>query len=207
MKPVNRTADILTLLITSVVCSMAVPAVAHAQNAPATKDPIPSLIQRMAGTWSVEQRMWPAAAAKPVNLPPATARRRLVQGAFLEETMELAAGSKEEPFTRVAYFNYNAVNQQCEYFSLDTRAPQMMLEKSYEAPRAGKTNDRDGVILYGGSFVAPRWGDATNVAFRYRLTAGEIEKDRQAVQLYLTPQSGEKASEFLAFEYIYTRQR
>jgi hypothetical protein len=81
----------------------------------------------------------------------------------------------------------------------------MMNEKSYEAEgqtRAGK----GGIKLYGGSFVAPQWGKAVNAAFIYRLTVGEVEKDRQVVQLYLTPQSGESAKEFLAFEYIYTRQ-
>jgi len=44
------------------------------------------------------------------------------------------------------------------------------------------------------------------VTFIYRLTVGEVEKDRQVVQLYLTPQSGESTKEFLAFEYIYPRQ-
>jgi len=62
-------------------------------------------------------------------------------------------------------------------------------------------------MLYGDSFVAPRWGDATNVAFRYRLTMGAVEKNRQVVQLYLTPQSAQSAKEFLAFEYVYTRQQ
>jgi hypothetical protein len=42
---------------------------------------------------------------------------------------------------------------------------------------------------------------------RYRLAVGELEKDRQVVQLYLTPLSGKSLKEFLAFEYVYTRQR
>ena len=63
------------------------------------------------------------------------------------------------------------------------------------------------IKLAGTRFVAPRWGEATNVAFTYRLTIGEIENDRQVVRLYLTPQAGESPKEFLAFEYIYTRQR
>lgn len=117
--------------------------------------------------------------------------------------MELAQKPGPEPFTRTAYFNYNAVNQQYEYFSLDSRAPQMMNEQS----KAGEGQGNDGIALYGGRFVAPRWGEATNVAFLYRLTVGLVEKDRQVVQLYLTPQSGASAKEFLAFEYVYTRQR
>ena len=119
--------------------------------------------------------------------------------------MEPAQKSAQDSFTRAAYFNYNAVNQQYEYFSLDSRAPQMMNEKSQAAEGQGKLG-KEGISLYGGSFVAPRWGEATNAEFMYRLTVGEVEKDRQVVQLYLTPQSGGAAKEFLAFEYVYTRQ-
>ena len=144
--------------------------------------------------------------AEAINLPSAIARRRMVGGAFLEEVMELAQGAGGESFTRIALFNYNAVNQQYEYFSLDTRAPQVMHEKSYEAGGEGKAHDKRGITLYGDSFVA-RWGEKTNAAFRYRLTIGEVEKYRQVVQLFLTPQSAEGAKEFLAFEYVYTRQR
>jgi Protein of unknown function (DUF1579) len=160
----------------------------------------------MVGTWNVQQRMWLKPGAEAIDLPAAVARRRLIEGAFLEEVMELAQKAGQGSFTRTAYFNYNAVNQQYEYFSLDSRAPQMMNEKSYAGEgqtRAGK----GGIKLYGGSFVAPRWGEATNAAFMYRLTVGEVENDRQVVQLYLTPQSGGNAKEFLAFEYVYTRQR
>jgi Protein of unknown function (DUF1579) len=164
------------------------------------------MMQQMVGTWSVQQRMWPGAGAEAINLPPAVARRRLVEGAFLEEVMGLAQKSGQESFTRTAYFNYNAVNQQYEYFSLDSRAPQMMYEKSYASDEQSKPG-KGGIKLYGSSFVAPRWGDATNAAFMYRLMVGKVEKDRQVVQLYLTPQSAESAKEFLAFEYVYTRQR
>ena len=163
-----------------------------------------NLLSQMVGTWDVQQRMWPGAGREAVNLPPAVARRRLVGGAFLEEVMELPPGSKQDPFTRIAFFNYNAVNQQHEYFSLDTRAPQMMSEKSFES---GGVGSEDGITLFGDSFVAPQWGEVTNAAFRYRLRIGRLEKDRQVVQLYLTPLSGKSTKEFLAFEYVYTRQR
>lgn len=119
--------------------------------------------------------------------------------------MTLPPGSTQAPFTRIAYFNYNAVNKQYEYFSLDTRAPQMMVEKSYGA--GGEQNKERGINLYGGTFVAPQWGQARNAAFRYRLVVGDVVKDRQVVRLYLTPLSGDRAQEFLAFQYIYTRRQ
>jgi len=150
--------------------------------------------------------MWPGDGAAPINLPPATARRRLVQGKFLEEVMELPPEVNGEPFTRISYFNYNAVNQQYECFSIDTRGPQMMNERSYESSAQGKTNGEGTVILYGGSFVAPQWGAAKNVAFRYRLTVGAVQDNRQIVGLYFTPLSGEPVTEFMAFEYVYTKR-
>jgi hypothetical protein len=162
----------------------------------------PALIQQMAGTWNVRQRMWAGAGADATDMPPAIAHRRLVEGVFLEEVMESAEKGGAEPFTRTSYFNYNAVSRRYEYFSLDSRVPQMMNERSESSGPAEP--GKDGIKLYGGRFVAPRWGDATNVGFTYRLTMGEIQDDRQTVHLYLTPRTGR---EFLAFEYVYTRQR
>jgi Protein of unknown function (DUF1579) len=172
---------------------------AHAENevskAPST------LIQQMVGTWNVQQRMWSGPSAQAINLPAAIAKRNMIIGGFLEEVMELAPGSHEEPFTRIAYFNYNTVNKQYEYFSIDSRLPQMMHENSY------KINDEEEITLYGGSFVAPRWGETENVAFRFKLVISSVKNNQQTVDLYLTPLSDrQSAKEFLAFEYIYTRK-
>jgi len=54
--------------------------------------------------------------------------------------------------------------------------------------------------------VAPRWGASTNAAFKYRLVIGTIEKNQQEVRLYLTPRMAGMPKEFLAFEYVCTRQ-
>lgn len=48
-------------------------------------------------------------------------------------------------------------------------------------------------------------GDA-DVPFAYRLEVGPVEGDEQVVHLFLTPQTGGDQREFLAFEYVYTRQ-
>jgi hypothetical protein len=84
----------------------------------------------MVGTWKVQQRMWPGFGAQAIDLPTAIARRHLLTGGFLEEVMEPAKKSGKESFNRTAYFNYNTVTQRYEYFSLDSRAPQMMNERS-----------------------------------------------------------------------------
>jgi len=204
MKPANLHALLLTAICFTALTPVAVSQTASL-NAAGSKS-IPARFQEMNGTWNVEQRMWPSSEATPIDLPSAVAHRRLMSGGFLEEAMELPSGSKQEPFTRVAYFNYNAVNRQYEYFSLDSRAPQMMNEKSYGDGIEGDVENKGAVILYGGVFVAPTWGNAKDAAFRYRLTIGEVKKEREVIRLYLTPLSAENAKEFLAFEYVYTRR-
>ena len=196
-------------LVVCVVYGSLLTAVACANDAPLgvnDNDATTPLAQQMTGTWDVHQRMWPGAGAKAIDLPPAVAHRVLLGNAILQEVMTLAPESGETPFTRVAYFDYNAVNQQYEYFSLDTRAPQMMNERSVAATPQSKSQHRGMLTLFGGRFVAPQWGASSNVPFRYRLVVGRVEKEQQVVRLYLTPQSGANTREFLAFEYVYTRK-
>ncbi len=74
--------------------------------------------------------MWPGPGAQAIALSPVTAQRRLIGNEFLQEVMTAASGLSA-PFTRIAYFDFNVVDQQYEYFSLDTRAPQMMNERGH----------------------------------------------------------------------------
>jgi hypothetical protein len=205
MTLISRASRIFSLVTTYGIFCIGLCSSAHAQSTP-QKTADATLLQQMVGSWNVQQRMWPGFGADAVNLPPAVARRHLMAGGFLEETMEAVKKTGEGSFTRTAFFNYNTVNQQYEYFSLDSRAPQMMNERSDKT--AEQTHPgKDGIKLDGGNFVAPQWGAAKNVAFTYRLNVGAIENDSQTVRLYLTPQEGESRKEFLAFEYVYTRRR
>jgi hypothetical protein len=169
-----------------------------------TPDPAPPLVHEMAGSWTVEEWMWLGANSAAVQLPAAVAERRLIADSFIQETMSAPAGARD-PFSRISYFGYNPVNRQYEYFSLDTRAPQMMNERSSDA--TGTASGSSGINLLGGMFVAPQWGDTKNAVFRYRLVVGPIQDDRQEVDLYLTPLLAADQPEFLAFKYVYTRRR
>jgi hypothetical protein len=162
--------------------------------------PATQLIEDMAGSWSVKEWMWPARGAHPIELPRAMARRELIDGKFLEETMTSLPGAPE-PFTRIACFDYNTVSGRYEYFSLDTRAPQMMNERS-----VGRGNPDGQIWLHGPMFVAPQWGPARNAAFRYALALGPIRGNSQTVELYLTPIPASAGGQFLAFKYVYTRR-
>jgi hypothetical protein len=116
---------------------------------------------------------------------------------------ESGGSTQSASFRRNAFLNYNAVTKRYEYTSLDTRAPQLMVETS---PRLDSPRASEELKLQGGSFLAPEWGDSKNVTFKYRLTIGIIKDGRQTVRLYFTPENVLPKKEFLAFEYVYTRR-
>ncbi|HXS20590.1 MAG TPA: DUF1579 family protein [Steroidobacteraceae bacterium] len=161
---------------------------------------VPPLLHAMAGTWDVKEWMWTGPGTQPIDLPAAVAHRRLIGGKFLQEVMTALPGTAAA-FSRIAYFDYNAMSGQYEYASIDTRAPQIMNERS-NGPAAAD----DAIPLYGGIFVADHWGAAANVPFRYRLVVGPLHKDAQTVELYLTPMPAAGGKGFLAFKYLYTRR-
>lgn len=159
----------------------------------------------MTGTWDVQQRMWPGPQEDPIALPPGVAQRRLIGNMYLEEVMRPVDDRSGQPgsFNRHALLNYNPVTSRYEYTSLDTRGPQLMVELSL--PIAPGENASD-LKLQGGSFLAPEWGSAKNVRFKYRLTIGAVKENQQTVRLFLTPQTVLPKTEFLAFEYVYTKR-
>ena len=162
------------------------------------------LLQSMVGTWNVQQRMRSGPSAAAVELPSAIAHRELIGGKYLQENMEPISGEATQSFHRNAFLNYNSVNRRYEYTSLDTRAPQLMMEMS--RPVDPQRVPAAELKLQGGEFLAPEWGSAKNVRFKYRLSIGAIKNDQQAIELFLTPASVLPNKEFLAFEYIYTRR-
>jgi hypothetical protein len=198
IRPVCSLARIMKFAC--VVCFISAFGFASAADSAAKPEAATALMQQMTGTWQVQARMWPGAGAAAIDLPPAVAHRELVGGTFLQEVMEPAGKTGQPPFTRIAYFNYNNINRQYEYFSLDTRLPQLM---SYAVPGANRTRAGN-IELAGSSFVAPEWGGKKNVPFLYRLTVGPVQGNKQVVRLFLTEQDG-KGSEFVAFEYVYSR--
>jgi hypothetical protein len=184
----------LILAVAALCCS----AHAGAQQAP-------EMLASMAGTWDVQQRMWPGPAAESIALPAAVAQRQVIRGMYLQEVMQSADGdaSQAGAFTRNATLNFNPVTRQFEYTSLDSRAPQLMVERSAALPPHPGVQE---LKLQGGSFLAPAWGPSKNVKFVYRLTVGQVIEGKQTVRLYLTPQTVLPRREFLAFEYVYARR-
>jgi hypothetical protein len=202
MNPRNYFSLIVRFFVAVLAMMVAVQSVEAANPAFNKQSSLPTLLQQMEGSWTVSQKMWPGKNQPAVQLPAATARRRVMQQSFLEEVMESTAGATEA-FTRASYFSFNSTTRRFEYFSVDSRMPQMMNERS--AVIEAQASPDAPVKLDGGHFVAPAWGNAHRVPFHYRLIIGEIKSDRQVVQLLLTPESGKDRDEFTAFEYQYTR--
>src|SRR5438552_16529338 len=67
--------------------------------------PIPDLIRDMAGTWQVQQKMWPGADKDPVTVPSAVAHRRLLVGLFSEEVMENVPQAEGDSVRRFAWLH------------------------------------------------------------------------------------------------------
>jgi hypothetical protein len=88
----------------------------------------------------------------------------------------------------------------------DTRAPQMMYQKSQNVGAPDRSQDDHVLWFYlVDNFVVPEWGDARDVAFKHRLML-EPGQDRQLVRLYWTELSATPTEEFLSGEYVYTRR-
>jgi hypothetical protein len=157
------------------------------------------LIRRMVGQWQVNMRIWPADGAEPMVAPPMVATRELVRDAYLQEVMEAALGTDQDPFTRIAYLSFNNARRRYEYLSMDTRAPGMMYETTY-----GDELEEPGTIaLYLDNFTFPGWGqELTGQLVKQRRLLSVQDDDTTLCRQYWTLPA---AAPYLSVEYIYKR--
>jgi hypothetical protein len=157
------------------------------------------LIRQFVGTWKVQQRLWPAPNAEPMVLPPMVARRELIAETYLQEIMEPAPDSEQEPFTRIAYLYFNNVGRRYEYVSLDSRTPGLMYENSFD----DHLEHSNTIALYLHSYTFPGWGNELTAQTIKQRRLLEVRDSRTIVcsQFWTLP-AGEP---FLAVEYVYTR--
>jgi hypothetical protein len=158
------------------------------------------LISRQVGNWTTRQRVWSSPGTEPIELPPMVVSRRMVRGVFLEEVMEAAPGSDQDPFTRVAYLSFNPINRRFEYVTLDSRYPPIMFETSVD----DKIEDGRAIILYVTGFTTPSgFGEIPprEWASQRRLLIVQDSDTTLCRQYWTLPQS----APFLAMEYTYKR--
>jgi hypothetical protein len=160
-------------------------------------------ISGQAGDWSVRQRVWSSAEAEPIELPPMVARRRMVRDVFLEEVMEAAPGSGQDPFTRTAYLSFNPINRRFEHVTLDSRYPPVMFETSVD----DQVENGQVIALYVSGFTTPPagFGDIPprEWASQRRLLIVQDQDTTICRQYWTLPQS----APFLVMEYTYQRTR
>jgi hypothetical protein len=117
---------------------------ARANEAPAKEDQNPppavrqmsqpggheAVLAAQTGTWNVVATMWPAPHVAPIVTRGLVAERAMI-GAYLQEIMRPAPGSKVPDFRRLDYLNFDHVEGRWKYVSMDTRFPvSIMLAKS-----------------------------------------------------------------------------
>jgi hypothetical protein len=157
------------------------------------------LLRTAVGTFDVHSQLWPTEGAEPI-VTDAVARRRMVDDIYLEEIMEPGAAGPE-PFNRICYLDFNPLSRRWEYVSLDTRIPAQLM---YELSNDYTLGDQSTVVLHLPSFVLPGWGtEVTGQSVRQRREITLSNPDHQEVRQYW---SLPNASEYLAVEYLYSRQ-
>jgi hypothetical protein len=157
------------------------------------------LIRRMVGQWRVQMRIWPSAGAEPIVTPPMVATRELVGDAYLQEFMEPAPGTEQDPFRRIAYLSFNNARRRYEYLSMDTRAPGMMFETSY----ADELEEPDTIAVYLDNFTFPGWGlELTGQLVKQRRLLRVTDADTTLCRQYWTLPAN---APYLSVEYVYSR--
>jgi Protein of unknown function (DUF1579) len=165
-----------------------------------TPGPEYGLLKSMVGTWKVSQRVWTGQGATPSTSPPFIAHRQLM-GNFLQEKMEAISGSGVDTFTRFAYFTFNNASHHWETIVIDTRYPILMYETSFDNT---EKNDNEFTVYLPEFIVPPFNKEMGGQLGRERRVITVESPDRNVVRQYWTLPGGK---EYLAFEYVYTRQQ
>jgi hypothetical protein len=158
-------------------------------------------LKRRTGTWMVKMTFRPTPDAKPNVTEQLVADRKMV-GAYLEEEMRPAAGSKAPDFRRLAYQYYSRVEGRWQYVSMDTRFPVgIMPAYSFGHEINGKLT----MIFESLAFV----GLGSQVEGRMIRSDLEITRDgddHEFVRQYWVQSDG-TGRQWPAVEYEYTRRR
>jgi hypothetical protein len=154
-----------------------------------------------AGTWNVTASMWPAPHAVPIVTRGLLAERTMI-GAYLQEIMQPAPGSKVPDFRRLDYLNFDHVEGRWKYVSMDTRFPVSIMP----AKSTGIGEDaRIALQFESQAFV----GFGANVEGRFMLSDMVVtssDKDHQVKEQRVNMANGTGES-WLFVRYEYTRQR
>ena len=154
-----------------------------------------------AGTWDVVATIWPAPHAVPIVTRGLVAGRVMI-GAYLQEIMQPAPGSKVADFRRLDYLNFDHVEGRWKYVSMDTRFPVSIMP----AKSTGLTEDARIVLQFEPqAFV----GFGANVEGRFMLSDMVVtssDNDHQVKEQRVNMANGTGES-WLFVRYEYVRRR
>ena len=188
---------------------------APANEAPAKEDQSPpaaatqmsrpgaheAALAAQAGTWDVVATMWPAPHAMPIVTRGLVAERAMI-GAYLQEIIQPAPGSKLPDFRRLDYLNFDHVEGRWKYVSMDTRYPVSIMP----AKSTGLAEDARIALQFDPqAFV----GFGANVEGRFMLSdmlVTSFDKDHQVKEQRVNMANGTGES-WLFVRYEYVRQR
>ena len=154
-----------------------------------------------AGTWNVVATMWPAPHAAAVVTRGLVAKRVMI-GAYLQEIMQPALGSKVPDFRRLDYLNFDHVEGRWKYVSMDTRFPVSIMPAKSSGIDEGA---RITLQFEPQAFV----GFGANVEGRFMLSdmaVTSIDKDHQVKEQRVNMANGTGES-WVFVRYEYVRQR
>lgn len=152
------------------------------------------------GTWTVVATMWPAPHAAPTVMRGLVAERTMI-GAYLQEIMQPAPGSKIADFRRLDYLNFDHVEGRWKYVSMDTRFPVSIMP----ARSTGIEEARIALQFEPQAFV----GFGANVEGRFMLSDMVVtssDRDHQVKEQRVNMANGTGES-WLFVRYEYVRQR
>ena len=159
-----------------------------------------ALLAAQAGTWNVVATMWPAPHAAPIVTRGLVAERAMI-GAYLQEIMQPAPGSKVSDFRRLDYLNFDHVEGRWKYVSMDTRFPVSIMP----AKSTGIAEDARIVLQFEPqAFV----GFGANIEGRFMLSDMVVtssDKDHQVKEQRVNTANGTGES-WLFVRYEYVRQ-
>jgi hypothetical protein len=128
-------------------------------STPQPKEPALGAVRRMSqpgpqeaflaaqtGTWDVIATLWPSPDARPKVMRGLVAVRKMI-GAYLQELLQPAPGSKNPDFQRIDYLNFDHVEGRWKYVSMDTRFPVSIMP----AAGSGLSGTREPIVV---QFVA-----------------------------------------------------
>ena len=158
-------------------------------------------LARQTGTWNVKQTMQLAADATPIVTTDILAQRKMV-GAYQEEIMKPAPGSKTADFRRIAYLTYYTVEGRWQYVSMDTRDPVgIMPALNFEKETNGKVTLEFAPLVFVGSGQ-----QVEGRLYRSNLVITRYSDDHELVQQFFTQADG-TGRQWLGVQYDYTRKR